>query len=343
MAIRARSILLGILLVLILLVVGGLTMIGWEVVLGPKARVTLAEPFERTEARLARGKYLVEGPAHCFHCHTEHNLDDPTFPILEAKKGAGWAMPVPELNNISARNITPDRETGIGAWTDDEIARAIREGVRRDGSALFPIMPYPVYAGMDDEDVKAIVVYLRSIPPVRNVVAKRQLPGPLEYIVNTIPKPIPAPQPSHPSSTPVERGSYLVNQVADCGGCHTPAKDGVPLPGLAFAGGSSFPDVKGGAEKFSLNITPDASGISHYDEALFKEVMRTGQLKGRLIYHVMPFPFFKNLTDEDLSDIYAYLRTLTPAKHRISNTDPPALCAVCGQTHGLGELNAKGK
>lgn len=317
-------------------------MIGWEVVLGPKARATSAPAFERTEARLARGKYLVEGPAHCFHCHTEHDMSDATFPIVEAKKGAGWVMPIPELNNIAARNITPDPETGIGAWTDDEVARAIREGVRKDGTALFPVMPYPVYAGMDDEDVKAIVVYLRSIPPVRNVVPTRSLPGPLEYIVNTIPQPITEPKPSHPASTPVERGKYLVDSVADCGGCHTPTKEGAPLPGLAFAGGTSFPDMAGGM-KYSLNITPDPSGIAHYDEALFKEVLKTGHLKGRMLLHAMPFLFYRNITDEDLSDIFAYLRTATPVKHRISNTDPPALCALCGQTHGLGELNVKGK
>ena len=342
MAIRARSILLGILLVLILLVVGGLTMIGWEVVLGPKARPTTAEVFERTDARLARGKYLVEGPAACFHCHTEHDMNDPKFPILEAKKGAGWEMPVPELNNISARNITQDKETGIGAWTDDEIARAIREGVSRDGSALFPIMPYMTYASMDDEDVKAIVTYLRTIPAVRNVVARRSLPGPLEYLVNTMPTPITAPRPSHPSSTPVERGRYLVNSVAECVGCHTPTKDGVPLPGLDMGGGTPFPDFQG-RPMVSMNITPDASGISHYDEALFKETLRTGELKGRMLFHVMPFNNYKNLTDEDLSDMFAYLRTLAPVKHRVSNTDPPAPCVVCGQSHGLGELNKKGQ
>ena len=86
--------------------------------------------FDVTEARVARGKYLVEGPASCFHCHSEHDFSTPTDPIVEAKKGAGWVMPIPELNNIAARNITPDPETGLGSWTDDEIARAIREGVR---------------------------------------------------------------------------------------------------------------------------------------------------------------------------------------------------------------------
>ena len=140
------------------LVLAAITLVGWEVVLGPKMRETSSAPFEVTEARLARGRYLVEGPLHCFLCHAEHDFSQPEYPIVQAKKGAGWVMPIPELNNIPARNITPDRETGLGDWTDDEIARAIREGVRKDGTALFPVMPYLDFARMDDEDVTSIVV-----------------------------------------------------------------------------------------------------------------------------------------------------------------------------------------
>jgi mono/diheme cytochrome c family protein len=204
------------------------------------------------------------------------------------------------------------------------------------------MMPYLAYANMDDEDVKAIVVYLRTIPPVRNVVAKRNLPGPLEYLVNTMPQPVTAPRGPHPSATAVERGKYLAT-IADCNGCHSPmTADGQFMPGLEFAGGSPFPNPPG-QPVFSVNITPDASGISHYDDALFRETIRTGRLKGRLLFHAMPFLNYRNMTDEDLSDIFAYLRSLSPVKHRISNTDPPALCAVCGQTHGLGEMNVKGQ
>ncbi len=343
MTVRARTVVLGVLLLLVLVLAGGLTMIGWEVVLGPKARPVSADPFERTEARLARGKYLVEGPAACFHCHSEHDFSTPEYPRIEAKKGAGWALPVPELNDIAARNITPDMETGIGAWTDDEIARAIREGVRRDGTALFPIMPYLTYASLDDEDVKAIVVYLRTIPAVRNVVPKRSLPGPLEYLVNTMPTPIVGPRPPRPASTAVERGQYLAT-IADCVTCHSPADDqGQLLAGLHFAGGGLFHDPgQGGTLVFSANITPGASGIAHYDEALFKETIRTGRVKGRVLNHIMPFEDLKTMTDADLSDVWAYLQTLAPQPHRVSNTDPPAPCAICGQTHGLGELNRKG-
>ena len=341
MRVRAKTVVLGILALLVLLVLGAITAVGWQIVLGPDARPVSTEKFEATEARLARGKYLVEGPAACFHCHTDHDFSNPEYPIVQAKKGAGWVMPIPELNDIAARNITPDPETGIGAWSDDEIARAIREGVRKDGTALFPVMPYPAFASMDDEDVKSIVVYLRTIPAVKNIVPTRQLPGPLEYIVKTIPKPLMTPQPSHPAATPVERGKYLVTMAA-CSGCHTAADNqGQPLPGMDFGGGGIFHDPGTKTEVFSLNITQDPSGIAHYDESLFIQTLRTGQVTSRLVNHIMPFEFFRNMTDEDLRDIFAFIKSVPPVKHRISNTDPPTMCPVCNQSHGLGEMNVK--
>jgi mono/diheme cytochrome c family protein len=342
MRIRARTVLVGLAVVLVLLVLGGITAIGWEVVLGPKARATTDRKFDVTETRLARGKYLVEGPAACFHCHTEHDLSTPEYPSVQAKKGAGWVMPIPELNNIAARNITPDPETGLGNWTDDEIARAIREGVSRDGTALFPVMPYLDFASMDDEDVASVVVYLRSIPAVRNVVPVRQLPFPLEYITRTIPEPVSQPQPSHPSATPEDRGKYLAT-IASCGGCHTPADEqGAPMTALAFGGGGKFEDPGNNMKPlFSMNITQDASGIAHYDESLFIQVLHSGQITGRVLSHIMPFEFFRNITDDDLRDIWAYLKSRPPVKHRVNNTEPPTPCQVCNQRHGFGDLNVK--
>ena len=341
MAIRAKTVVLSLLVVLVLLVLGAITAVGWQIVLGPDARPVSAEKFEATEARLARGKYLVEGPGACFHCHTEHDFSKPDYPINQAMKGAGWAMPIPDLNNIAARNITPDPETGLGSWSDDEIARAIREGIRKDGTALFPVMPYPNFASLDDEDVKSIVVYLRTIPPVKNVVPTRQLPGPLEYIVKTIPKPITTPQPSHPAATPEERGKYLVT-IASCAECHSAAASGSPIAGLEYGGGNKFePPVADPKPVYSLNITPDPSGIAHYDESLFLQMIKTGQVPGRMVNHIMPLEFFKNITDDDLRDMFAFLKTLKPVSHRVSNTDPPTPCPLCKQSHGLGDMNVK--
>ena len=342
MKIRAKTVILGILALLVLLILGGITAIGWQIVLGPDARPVSSEKFEATEARLERGKYLVEGVSHCFLCHSEHDFSTPEYPTSQTKKGAGWVMPIPELNYIASRNITPDMETGIGSWSDDEIARAIREGVRKDGTALFPLMPYMDFRTYDDEDVKSIVVYLRTIPAVKNAVPKRNLPGPLEYLVKTMPKPITTPQPSHPSATPEERGKYLTT-IAGCVGCHTPVDDkGQMLPGLEFAGGNYFDDPgQNGKRVFTANLTSDPSGIAHYDEAMLIETLHTGQLKGRMLNHIMPFEAFKHMKDDDIKDIYAYLKSVPQVKHRVSNTDAPGKCEICGQTHGLGELNKK--
>jgi mono/diheme cytochrome c family protein len=342
MAVRVRTVVLGLLALVVVLGAALITSIGWEVVLGPQARPLADRTFEVTEARLARGRYLAEGPAHCFHCHSEHDFTDPTFPTVPATKGAGWQLPIPELGAVYAPNITPDPETGLGSWTDDEVARAIQEGVSRDGTALFPVMPYPRYASLDEEDVASIVVYLRSLPAVRNVVPRSELIFPLNFIVNTIPEPLHEPRRSHPSGTPAERGAYLAN-MADCKGCHSPTdSEGTPLSGLTYGGGTVFhPPGPEPSHVFSQNITPDPSGIAHYDADLFVEIMRAGRLPGRLLSHVMPFEYYRTITDEDLRDLFAYLQTLPPVQHRVSNDDRPTPCAVCGATHGLGELNVR--
>jgi len=337
--IRARSILLGLLALVALLLVMAISAIGWQVVLGPKARAVTARTIERTPARLARGEYLVKSVASCFHCHTEHDLSNPEFPRIEAKLGSGWAMPIPELGSVIAPNITPDPETGIGSWTDDEVLRAIQEGVTKDGRALFPIMPYMNFAKLDDEDAASIVAYIRSIPPVKNALPTTKLIFPLNFIVKTIPQPR-VPATPAPRTTAAARGEYLVKNVASCQDCHTPTKGGTPIPGMDFAGGSSFDDPSG-KKLFSKNITPDPSGIAHYDEALFLQVLHTGKVPGQNLSRIMPFESFQTMTDDDARDVWAYLKTLAPVKHRLSNTDPPKPCPLCNQTHGLGELNVK--
>jgi mono/diheme cytochrome c family protein len=341
MRMRARSILLGLLALIVIVVLGAITAIGWQVVLGPKMRPVTGRKFEVTEARLTRGKYLMEGPAPCFHCHTEHDVSKPEMPRIEAKRGAGWAMPIPELGSVVAPNITPDPETGIGTWTDDEIARAMQEGVDKNGRALFPVMPYQQFRNLDDEDLASIIVFLRSIPPVKNALPLTKLVFPLSFIVKTIPEPLTSHEPAKPRTTPEARGEYLVSSVSVCAECHSPADQGKVLPGMAFAGGNIFHDPGQGKEVFSVNITSDPSGIAHYDEALFVQTFRTGRLPGRMLSHIMPFENFKNYSDADLHDVYTYIKSLPHVKHRISNTDPPTKCPVCGQTHGLGELNTK--
>src|SRR5687768_8140416 len=142
----------------------------------PAGRLT----FERTAARLERGRYIVEGPAHCFQCHSEINWEAPGAQPKPEKKGAGTVFIEDGMDWLVAPNITPDVETGAGSWTDEQFARAIREGIGHDGRRLFPMMPYMNFRQMSDEDLASVVVYIRSINPVRNKVAKTMLPDALK-------------------------------------------------------------------------------------------------------------------------------------------------------------------
>lgn len=292
--------------------------------------------FNPTVARLERGRYIVEGPAHCFQCHSEVDWENPGAQPKQGKKGAGTIFPEAGMDWLVPPNITPDRETGAGNWTDEQFARAIREGIGHDGRRLFPMMPYMNFREMSDEDLASVVVYLRSITPVRNVVPKTVLP---EVVKGILPphQPITAPVAAPDMSNPIERGKYLVT-LGNCMSCHTPMnKQGQPLMQLAFAGGMRFRGPWG--EVTSANITPDASGISYYDEELFVKTLRTGQVGARKLNSIMPWGYFRNMTDEDLKAIFAYLRTLTPVQHRIDNTEAPTECQVCRSRHGFGDKN----
>src|SRR5208337_2555681 len=170
--------------------------IGWEPFIGPRARPLTNRTVERTPERLARGRYLVENFG-CFECHGEHDWTKHDAPMIEGTRGAGYAdFPLAGLpGRVVPPNITPDPETGSGNWTDDMLARAIREGIGHDGRALFPMMPYEDFRDLSDEDVASIVVYLRSLPPARNPLPKTQIIFPVNYIIKNVPQPLTAPVP----------------------------------------------------------------------------------------------------------------------------------------------------
>src|SRR5262249_52490048 len=147
--------------------------------------------------------------------------------------------------------------------------------------------------------------------------------------------PLTTPFPEPDRKDRVEYAKYLM-RAADCMGCHTSWYTPVN-PGL-FAGGNEI--VFAGHKVFSANLTPDPSGISYYNPDLFIEVMRTGKLRGaRELSPVMPWIVYKNLNDDDLKSIFAFLQGLPPLRHDIDNTTPPTLCKLCGQMHGLGDAN----
>lgn len=324
--------------IVLMLVVGISATIGWRPFLGPKARPLTDRTFASTPERVARGMYLTEHVLDCFACHSERDWTQHDAPLVPRSKGGGSApFALQDLpGTVNPSNISPDNETGAGTWTDDQLARAIREGIGHDGRALFSFMPYSNFRYLSDEDLASAIVYLRSIPPVHRIIPKTELIFPVKYLDRMTPEPLTQPVSEPDLSTPVKRGDYLV-RVAGCRDCHTPQKNGQPIAGLDLGGGFVLRGPWGAVA--SGNITPDPSGIPYYEEQLFLDVMHTGYVKARKLSQIMPWWDFRHLTDEDLKAMFAYLRTVPPVKHRVDNVAPPTLCRICGFKHGMGDQN----
>lgn len=320
-----------------IILVAGITLtIGWRPFIGPRERPLTTRKFESTPARLARGEYLVLHVTDCMGCHSEHDWTAHDAPVLPNTLGAGQDMNMLKgfPGKVYAPNITPDPETGAGSWSDDQLARAIREGVGHDGRALFPFMPYQDFRALSDEDLASIIVYIRSLPPVQKQRPATQLIFPVKYLIRSAPQPLDAPVPDPDLSTPEKRGKYLVT-IAGCTDCHTPQDaHGQPLPGMDFAGGLILDGPWGRVA--SANITPDASGI---DESMFMQAILTGYVNGRKLSQIMPWHAFRNMTEDDITAMYAYLKTLKPIRHYVDNTQPPTYCKLCRTTHGGGNRN----
>jgi hypothetical protein len=337
----AKISLVAVVCVAVLLVAAITFTIGWRPFIGPQARPLTSRTFERTPERWSRGKYIAEHEAACVFCHSPHDWTKHDAPILPGMEGAGEDMSMLKglPGQVVAPNLTPDPETGSGAWSDDALARAIREGVGHDGRALFNMMPYESYRHMPDEDLASVVVFLRSLPPVRNSLPNTSLIFPVKYLIRTAPEPVNAPVAAADTSDPVKRGAYLVT-IAGCKDCHTPMNDrGEFLPGMDLAGGQIFEGPWGRVA--SANLTPDPSGIPYYDDTLFLQALRTGYVRARPLNQIMPWSQYGGMTDDDLKAIFAFLKSVKPVHHVVDNTETPALCVICNQMHGGGEKNVR--
>lgn len=313
----------------------------------PAGSVLEMETIPRTPERLARGKYLVEGLLQCFDCHSDVDFSKRPFRVKPGKKGSGFIFPnvelgLPEPNRIVAPNISPDPDFGAGKWKDADFVRALRRGIGHDGRTLFPLMPYQFFRNLSDEDLASAIVYVRSIPAVHIEQPKRVLTDDIAKTLQPLPPMVPVAEPN--KSDRVAYGQYLVN-AGHCAGCHTPTDEqGNPIPGMDFAGGVPLtgawgPDPTKVYSVASLNLTPDPSGIGYFDEKMFVTALRTGTVKARPLATIMPWSIFRNMNDDDLKSIFAYLRTLKPVQHRVDNTEAARVCKVCKQMHGFGDRN----
>jgi mono/diheme cytochrome c family protein len=282
--------------------------------------------------RIARGKYIFSNLADCDGCHSQRDFTRVGGPVVESGRGRGNVMSamVEGLpGTVVAANITPDTETGIGSWTDGEKIRAIREGVDRDGRALFPMMPYTGYRNMSDDDVKSLVAYLNSLAPVKNPLPQTNVAFPVNLFMKNAPQPAGS-VPPRDHSDKAKYGQYLVS-LGGCGDCHTPMEKGQPLPGKELAGGQTFRTSMGTV--VTANITPELeTGIGKWSEEYFlkkfydyKDYAAGGAPKadGPGAFTLMPWLALSQLPPEDLGAIYAYLRTIPPV-HNPVETHPDA-------------------
>jgi mono/diheme cytochrome c family protein len=268
------------------------------------------------ETALERGSYLVNTIMACGNCHSPRDADGRI--ITDKALSGGLSFDTPAFT-ATAPNITPDIETGIGSWSDEEIKRSLIEGIRPDhgklaGAPLAAIMPANFYKALLPDDLAAIVVYLRSVKPVHN-----EVPQPV-YKMPVHREPYPDAEAGFSRAMladPVKRGEYLVT-IGHCMECHSAWSRGVHdyKTGLG-QGGRVFPlreGESGGATSVAANITSSpAAGLGAWSDAEIGRAIRQGIARdGHKLKPPMAFGFYAGLKDSDLHDIIAYLRTVPP-------------------------------
>lgn len=284
---------------------------GVSITVAARQHRTFEAPYPNIKAStdsavIAHGRHIVLNISHCADCHTNQNVDSMLSLGQDPELSGGKVFDFP-LGKIYTRNITPDDETGIGKHTDAEIARLIYYSVGKDNRGVFNFMQFH---NMSEEDMTAVVSYLRTQKPVKNVIPQNSFTAPGKFVNAFLLQPVGPSGPvlkSVPMDTTAVYGSYLVNSLANCGGCHTKMN---PMTGETIGklleGGNEFDE---GGEKFvTPNITGDTAGrIRYWTFEDFKNRFRMGKT---LKNSPMPWNSFKRMTDTELKAIYSYLKTV---------------------------------
>ncbi len=256
--------------------------------------LALAEPT------VERGQYLVEGPGGCGNCHTPLGPDGP---IWDANLSGRFVEETPMFTAI-APNITP--ASRVVDWSDEEFARAIREGLRPDGSLIGPPMPFTMYRDLSDDDVMSMVLYLRTLAAVDNDpgVSEYNMPLPPAYgpPVGSVPHP--------QEGVTVAYGEYLAGPVAHCMECHSPIGPMGPMVDTHLgAGGFEFHGPWG--VSVASNLTTHEDGLVDYrDDEIRAMIVEGVRPDGTPMFPPMPYGYLAQMTEDDLNAIILYLRSL---------------------------------
>lgn len=307
---------------------------------GKYKRPTTADKVAATPEAVARGRYLVDSVASCGFCHTPRTdgswlAGERTDAYLAGgmvfdEVGAGFKVRVP--------NLTPDVETGLGAWTDDQILRAIRDGVHRDDTLLWPPMLFYMYDLMSDDDARAIVAYLRTIPPVKNATPRLHEAGFfISFMVN---RGLMHHKPAHDVKGPAPgdakaQGAYLA-RIGACADCHSLTSMGPDLDKNLLGGGDEPMELPGMGKIWPRNLTPDPeTGLGKYTADQIKQAIRTGKrLDGSPIRPPMSLiiPHVSTMSEEDLDALVGYIRSVKPIKRKVHD---PELTPEANKSVGL--------
>ena len=263
-------------------------------------------------AVIARGRYLVFGAGHCADCHGDPAARAALEAGGEIALSGGMEFKLP-VGTFRVPNITPDRDTGIGRYRDDQVARILRYGVHADGRAVMPFMPF---ANLSDADLTAIVSFLRAQPAVRHDVAPHapNMLGRAMMAFVVTPRGPSSPPAAHVQPAPTaDYGRYLVHNVGNCVNCHSKIdmRTGA-LAGPLLGGGGEIPSETNPAKTFiTPNLTPDArwGWIASWPEEVFVARVHMGKQRAD---SPMPWHAFKRMNDDDLRAIFRYLRTVPP-------------------------------
>jgi mono/diheme cytochrome c family protein len=288
--------------------------LGATITVALRQHLTYERPYPNIKAStdpaiIAKGKHIVLGPGHCADCHSKvKNVDSVLKAGQEVPLTGGNTFDLP-FGKFYTRNLTPDKETGIGNLTDGEIARVLRYSVKKNGEAVLPFMQVQNFS---DADITAVISYLRSLKPVSNKVPDHQY-----NLMGRVIKAFML-QPQGPSEpvradlkvdSSVAYGRYMAMAVANCNECHTKRDEIGNYIGQPMAGGSPFVE-EGKTTLTPPNLTPHpTSRIYGWTEQNFIDRFR----QGRIIQHShMPWESFGRMSDTELKAIYNYLKSLPP-------------------------------
>ena len=292
---------------------------------GKYIRPTTTEVVSDSPEAIQRGNYIVNNVSSCGACHTTRENADLVHPTKTVFLGGGNILS--ELGmKLFIPNITPDAETGIGKWTDDQLMRAIRDGIRADGTLMFPIMPFGAYQHMSDADVRAVVAYLKTVPaaPLPGGRKEHELPFYMSMAVGmgiAHHQPV-ASVPEPDRSNKVKYGEYLM-WLGGCSDCHSLTSRGPrePTDELWFAGADMPSDLDGVGKVWARNLTPDPeTGLGRYSTEEIIAALRAGKrLDGKLMAPPMSLfiPHIAGMTDEDLDALVSFFKSLKPVKKQV--------------------------